>query len=186
MAQVIDRILKQMKKGITADKVKQVFGICHKYKLRSLANFMINTPTETEDDLKATFSLADKIKATKYNFAVTVPLLGTEIYKEYVHPRLTREEYAISGERRAYQGIIDFRFRMAQHNRNMSLLYIWARAKYMIYSEYMDSIFWFIRNFKFYKLSVRKNLYYKTLSQLYINKTFMLLKRLIERIFLRV
>ncbi len=178
-----DRVLKQMKKGITADKVKKVFGICHKYKLRSLANFMINTPTETEDDLKATFSLADEIRATKYNFAVTVPLLGTEIYKEYVHPELTREEYAASGERRAYQGITDSRFRMAQHSRNMSLLYIWARAKYMIYSEYMDSICWCIRNYKFYKKSIWRKSYYRIFCLIYINKTYTLFKRLIERIF---
>lgn len=179
-----NRVLKEMRKGINVDSVRKTFRVCNNYKLRSLANFMINTPTERKEDLKATFSLANEIKATKYAFAVTVPLYGTELYKKYVRPGLKREEYFSSGERRSYQEIIDPRFRLAQHKKNIGLLYIWARFRYMIFSEYTDSLFWFVKNLRFYKQSIRSGLYFKALGQIYMVKVFNLLKRLVERIFI--
>jgi hypothetical protein len=142
---------------------------------------MINTPTEDEEDLDATFSLADEIRATKYVFAVTAPLLGTDLYDKYVQPRLTRDEYKICGERRVYQEIADPRFRLARHKRNMGLLYVKARMKYMIIGEYLDSLFWFWRNRAFYKRSQRYAAYRAGLLAIYFNKTFGLLGNVAKR-----
>ncbi|MDD5465401.1 MAG: radical SAM protein [Candidatus Omnitrophica bacterium] len=180
-----ERILKEMKKGATIKKIKQAFQICKKYSLRSLANFLINTPTEQEEDLAATFRLANSIKATKYSFAVTVPLLGTELYDKYVIPRLKKDEYEISGQRRSYQEITDPRFKLAKHKKNMGLLYVKVRFRYMILGEYLDSLYWFVTHHAFYRKSSRYKIYFRELFLLQINKTYGLLKRVIERLLKR-
>lgn len=180
-----ERVLREMKKNASIEKIKQAFQICRKYKLRSLANFLINTPTEEEEDLVATFRLANSIKATKYSFAVTMPLLGTELYDKYVIPRLKKDEYEISGQRRSYQEITDSRFKLANHKKNMGLLYIWVRFRYMILGEYLDPPYWFITNQSFYKKSSRYKIYIKELLLLQVNKTYGLLKRVIQRLLKR-
>lgn len=181
-----ERILKEIKKETSIKRIHSAFSICKKYGLRSLANFLINTPTEDETDLKATLSLADEIKATKYSFGVTVPLLGTELYDKYVHPRLKKDEYKIDGERRAYQEIVDPRFHLANHNRNIGWLYIYVRLKYMIIGEYFDSLFWFISNYKFYKNSNRFRLYLYELVGGFFRKLCKFLKQVEERILMKL
>lgn len=180
------RVLKEMKKGSSIEQIKSAFKICKKYDLRTLANFLINTPTEDESDLKATFSLADEIKATKYAFGVTLPLLGTELYDKYVYPRLKKNEYKFNGERRAYQEIIDPRFRLAKHKKNMGWLYIKVRLKYMLFSEYFDSLIWFFQKYRFYKKSDKFKLYRYQLFAILFTKSFGLFCRFIERISLKL
>jgi radical SAM superfamily enzyme YgiQ (UPF0313 family) len=153
------RILDLMKKGITVGQVKNAFNICHKYKLRTFANFMINTPTETEEDLKATVKLAKEIKATHYGFFVTVPLLGTELYEEYVNPKLTKEEYGLYLGSSPYKRIVDKRFKLCQHDKNVSLLAMSLFLRFTFLPMYIDPFLSLFKHFRLYRESAHRRRY---------------------------
>jgi radical SAM superfamily enzyme YgiQ (UPF0313 family) len=142
-----------MKKGTNTDRIKRAFDICRKYKLRTLANLMINTPTETEDDLNSTISFAKGLRPTIYSYAVTVPLIGTEVYEKYVAPKLTRAEYPIYLDDRIYRGITDKRFKLASHNKDINLISRYLYYRFMFLRYYLDALIYFLRKYRFYKKS---------------------------------
>lgn len=161
------RVLNVMKKGITIEQVRRTFSICRKYKLRTFANFMVNNPTETEDDLKITITLAKELKATHYGFFITVPLLGTEIYEEYVKPKLTVEEYSLYLGSRPYREIVDPRFKLCKYEKNMRLLALWLFIRFTAKGLYLDPVKSFIKYFKFYMTSKRRKQYLAAFWNIY-------------------
>lgn len=164
------RILKLMKKGITLEQIKRVYSICHKHGLRTFANFMINTPTETDEDVAATIKLAKELKATHYGFFVTVPLPGTEIYKEYVNPPLTTDEYSIYLGSQPYKKIIDPRFRLASHKKDVSLLATYLYLRFTVLPLYLDPYFSLVKYFRLYMHSAHKKRYFVAFFDIFIKR----------------
>ncbi|MFH1423766.1 MAG: radical SAM protein [Candidatus Nealsonbacteria bacterium] len=76
------RVLNYLKKGITVEQSKKAFKICQKYKLRSLATFMIGTPHETMEDVQKTKELLKELKPDYIGIFFTTPYPGTELYKQ--------------------------------------------------------------------------------------------------------
>jgi radical SAM superfamily enzyme YgiQ (UPF0313 family) len=113
--------LKRMKKGITLEQIRNSFRWCHEIGVRPMANFMFNTPGETEDNVQKTLVLAKEIDACYYGFNLMTPFPGTDIYEE-VEPKLTVTEYSLY--QRAYKTLIDPRFKFAQHNLDLDKL-VW-------------------------------------------------------------
>ena len=87
--------LNRMKKGITVKDTEEIFRRCRSENIRTYANILINTPEETEEDVRKTIELMENIKATVYGICVTTPYPGTEIYDHYVRPPLSVEEYQL-------------------------------------------------------------------------------------------
>src|SRR3989344_5337034 len=75
-------ILNYLKKGITVEQSKKAFKICKKYKLRSLATFMIGTPYETMEDIQKTKELLKEIKPDYIGLFFTTPYPGTGLYQQ--------------------------------------------------------------------------------------------------------
>jgi radical SAM superfamily enzyme YgiQ (UPF0313 family) len=154
--------LLRMKKGVTTEQIINAFGICRKYNLRSLANFMFNTPGETADDLDKTLRMMEKIKPTRLSICLTVPFPGTSIYNEYVKPPLAKEEYEIYNTPYLYFKVADRRFYMARHQVDMTNLRIRATAKANKFRSIMD----YTSNLAYWKTvlkSRKKMLYLKVL-----------------------
>lgn len=80
-------------KKTTIDQVKKTFQLTKKYRIRTLANFMIGLPSETMSDLAATKKLARQIKADITVFSIATPLPGTKLY-EMVGVDISPEDYA--------------------------------------------------------------------------------------------
>jgi radical SAM superfamily enzyme YgiQ (UPF0313 family) len=114
--------LNRMKKGIKIHDTEEVFRRCRAEKIRTYANILINTPEETEEDVRKTVDLMENIKATTYGICVTTPYPGTEIYDRYVKPPLTVEEYQLYSDEKTYVSIVDPRFHMAAHSLNIEEL----------------------------------------------------------------
>jgi hypothetical protein len=77
----VDRILGFLKKGTTRQAALLAFSWCRDAGMRTTANFMIGTPTETEADIYATFDFAKQLKASYTIFHITMPLPGTELHE---------------------------------------------------------------------------------------------------------
>jgi anaerobic magnesium-protoporphyrin IX monomethyl ester cyclase len=76
------RMLKRLRKGSDPDEIRRAFRICSKLGLRTLANFMIGIPDETEDDAMASLALAKEIKPDHVVVTFTTPLPGSDLYEE--------------------------------------------------------------------------------------------------------
>ncbi len=87
-----NRALSLIKKGITVEKIKQVFAYCRTLGIRTFANFLVNLPEETENDLKDITNLLDIIKPTIVSLNVFTPYPGTEIFDTFKR-NFTRTDY---------------------------------------------------------------------------------------------
>ncbi len=124
--------LDRMKKGIKVEDTVEVFRRCRAEKIRTYANILINTPEETEEDVRKTINLMENIKASTYGICVTTPYPGTEIYDRYVKPPLTVEEYQLYRDSKSYVSIVDPRFRLAAHNLNIEELSAKLGRRFML------------------------------------------------------
>lgn len=115
--------LDRMKKGIRVQDTIRAFDLCRKKGLRTFANILINTPGETEDDLRKTLWLKKRIRADRASVNITVPFIGSDIYEQYVSPPLQKDEYYLFEHPQICSKIIDRRFRMAAHNLNLDRLH---------------------------------------------------------------
>lgn len=94
-----ERILKSVKKKTPVDKIVSNITNCLKAGIVPIVMFMIGFPGETEEDLKATVSLAKQIEGAVCAFGCFTPLPGTEIQRELVQdgkliPPKTLEDYS--------------------------------------------------------------------------------------------
>ena len=130
--------LNRMNKKIKVEETKKIFALCRQYGLRTFANIMFNTPEETEEDVKETIDLMKEIKATVYGTNLTLPLLGTKIYDDYVNPKLTTNEYVLFEDEDMYRTIKDKRFRLAKHNIDLAKLKPKVMVRFMFFKSIID------------------------------------------------
>lgn len=172
--------LDRMKKGITVRDTEQIFHRCRSEKIRTYANILINTPEETEEDVRKTIQLMEKIKATVYGICVTTPYPGTEIYEQYVRPPLTVEEYHLYANYKTYRSIVDPRFRMSAHRLNIEELVETLSRRFMLNRSW-QIISLHPRYLKAILLSKRKSQYLSILMFRLLRKLRTLLIRCLPR-----
>jgi len=144
------KALDRMKKGIRVEDTVRAFELCRKYGLRTFANMMINTPLETEEDVRQTIELKKRIRASHTGVNLTAPIIGTDVYEQFVNPKLTKKEYYLFEDPHLYTKILDPRFRLASHNMNLN------RLHYRInFSNYLNSFFEFTLNPKYIRSLIK-------------------------------
>ncbi len=74
-------ILKYIKKKITLEQIHNFFKLCNKYKIDTLAYFMVGFPLETKEYLKKLYREIKKLRPTYIYFNILQPLAGTEFYE---------------------------------------------------------------------------------------------------------
>jgi len=79
-----DRILKEIKKGLTKDKIRKGAEVIKKVSLPLTVYLMAGFPNETNEDIKETIEFAKEIDADYYSLSVVAPYLGTEIYEDFL------------------------------------------------------------------------------------------------------
>ena len=78
------RIVRVMNKGTSIKQVEDAFAMCKKYKIKTLAYFMLGNPTETFDDVKDTLAIARKIKPDFMQMTILSPFPATKYYLDYL------------------------------------------------------------------------------------------------------
>lgn len=86
-----DRVLGLLKKGTTRQVAERTFSWCRSAGVRTTANFMIGTPTETETEIYETFEFSKKLNASYTVFHITTPLPGTALYEYAISTGLLEE-----------------------------------------------------------------------------------------------
>lgn len=94
-------ILESIEKGISPERVKEVFRLCRKLGIRTLAHFIIGLPGETMDTAKKTIDFALDIDPDFASFNVASPRVGTPLREEaiakgYIPDELTELDNSIT------------------------------------------------------------------------------------------
>jgi len=84
-------ILRNIRKGISVEEVRDAFAIMRDSGLESHAFFMIGNPGESPETADCTIRFAKEIGATWADFSATVAYPGTLLYKEAVENRLLKD-----------------------------------------------------------------------------------------------
>jgi anaerobic magnesium-protoporphyrin IX monomethyl ester cyclase len=74
-----DKVLENLKKNSDATSIKKAFQLAKKTGLRTAATFMFGLPSETEEDVQKTFSLAKEINPNFTSSFFLTPYPGTEL-----------------------------------------------------------------------------------------------------------
>jgi radical SAM superfamily enzyme YgiQ (UPF0313 family) len=92
------RLLNEVKKGITLDQVHRVFGWCEEAGIESRAFFMLGLPTETREESRQTIRFSRELNPKWLQCTITVPYPKTELWAQ-----AKREGLLASEDWRDYQ-----------------------------------------------------------------------------------
>ncbi|HAH32569.1 MAG TPA: hypothetical protein DCL44_09685 [Elusimicrobia bacterium] len=87
------KVLNALKKHQTVEQIRETFKLCKKLGIRDMANFIIGSPGETQEDIEQTRMLAREIDADCTEFFILTPYPGTEL-----HDMATQNNWLIPGE----------------------------------------------------------------------------------------
>lgn len=74
------RILKTMKKGVTPEKIINVFDWAKENNIQRRAFFIIGMPEETEEDLRMTEEFAERLMPDVFGVTILCPYPGSDLY----------------------------------------------------------------------------------------------------------
>ncbi len=77
-----DKVLKDLRKGATREINLQAAKIVKNAGILLSGSFMLGTPTETEEDILATISMAREMKSDFISVAFFTPIPGSDLYQE--------------------------------------------------------------------------------------------------------
>ncbi len=77
-------ILDKINKKISYDKIEETFRFCRKADIACIGSFIAGFPDETEENLKETVALINKLDTSLINLNYLAVIPGSEIYKELV------------------------------------------------------------------------------------------------------
>jgi radical SAM superfamily enzyme YgiQ (UPF0313 family) len=75
-----DKILKNIKKGVTVDQARKFTRDAQKAGLMIHADFIFGMPGETKETAEETIKFAKQLKVNRVQFAVAMPIPGTNFY----------------------------------------------------------------------------------------------------------
>jgi len=74
-----ERILKNIKKGITKEQVRIALGICKEYGIETKGFFMMNLPGETIEDVEETIRFSRELPLDWASYQIAFPIPNTEL-----------------------------------------------------------------------------------------------------------
>ena len=86
-----DAMLDRYKRGLTRKRVEEVFALCRRFGLRTVASFMIGFPEEGPAEIERTIDLALHIGCDFASFNLVVPRAGTPLREEALREGLIGE-----------------------------------------------------------------------------------------------
>ncbi len=168
-----DQSLRDIQKGITTKMVLDTFNLCHQYKIRTFANFLVNLPGETKKDLSDILKFSEQLKSDIYSYNVFSPYPGTEIYDNMTY-RFSKDEYAELFTASTLIEKYPHKYKFHQHKLNITN---WANTQNQRYNELLPNI-------KFHLSLKYLNTILKSRAKLnYITQTSLLIREVLNQKF---
>ena len=86
-------ILKRIKKDVDLDLIYKAHEWTNKIGIRTYTTFLVGSPGETDETIRASIDLAKKARPSMAMFFVTIAYPGTEMYKEAVEQGLVEDKW---------------------------------------------------------------------------------------------
>ena len=86
-------VLASMNKKITLEQIERGLELVHETGLESMVSILIGTPHETEESLKQTIQLMERIQPTSFDVNSYIPLPGSQYYNELPEEILREVNY---------------------------------------------------------------------------------------------
>ena len=77
-----ERVLRVLRKGFDLAAARRAFAATRRAGMSTLAYFIVGNPTETREDIRATFRVARELDPDFLHLTVLTPFPGTEIYRQ--------------------------------------------------------------------------------------------------------
>lgn len=88
-----EKILKVLNKGITLSQAEKAIALSKKIGISALTYFMIGSPTETKEDILATFKFIKKINPDYALISITTPYPATALYRMGLEQKILPYDY---------------------------------------------------------------------------------------------
>jgi radical SAM superfamily enzyme YgiQ (UPF0313 family) len=124
-------IMDYMKKGQQVERAVKAAETCRKHGLRVHAFFVIGTPLETRATLDETFAFARRLNPDFFDFNISYPLPGTELYEIVEREGLWEEDPAATGYANAAVRTRELSSRELTEWRKKALLKMYLRPGYI-------------------------------------------------------
>ncbi len=85
-------ILNSIEKGIEPARVKEIFALCRRLGIRTLAHFILGLPGETEKTARASIEYAKELDPDFVSFNVAAPRMGTDLRQEAIREGWTPKD----------------------------------------------------------------------------------------------
>ncbi len=131
-------ILNSIEKGIEPKRVKEVFALCRRLKIRTLAHFIIGLPGETEETAQNSIAFAKELDPDFVSFNVAAPRMGTDLRAEAIRQGWTSKDVETVDNSIAFpqMNIETLTFERVQVLRNQAIRefhlrpnYLWRKVK---------------------------------------------------------
>jgi len=90
-----EKILTKYRKGYTKEQIQKAFRLCKKYKMRTVATFIMGLPEETEETAFETISFLKKLDCDFISLNIAVPRNNTLFRQEAIDAGIIREDMKI-------------------------------------------------------------------------------------------
>ena len=85
-------LLDSIDKRIAPDRVEEIFALCRRLGIRTLAHFILGLPGETEESALHTIEFAKQIEPDFVSFNIATPKMGTRLREEAIEKGWTSPE----------------------------------------------------------------------------------------------
>lgn len=148
-----DKILNDMKKRLTAEKIKEKLNLIKEAGLEAIGFFIIGYPTETKKEISETLIFSRKLPLKRATFSIFKPFPGTEITNSLIGkgeldlPKIEWNKFVLADAVYAPQGLT---VEELKNLRRTALLKFYLRPRILIkmISE--------IKNFSHFKIVMRR------------------------------
>jgi len=161
-----DEALRNLRKGITVEQIRNTFRYCHDLGIRTFANMLVNTPGEEEKDLNDIIDIVNAIKPNIVSFNVFTPYPGCEIF-DSLPQKLLRDDYPLlMGDPTVLVSEMPDKFRFASHTVDFKL---WVKEATRKYNKILPniSIYTNIRYLRNLVYSRQKINYFRQITSLF-------------------
>jgi len=79
-----EELLKKYNKNTKLDQIKKVFALCKKYKIRTLAHFILGLPGDTKEFVEKTINFAIELDPDIASFNIAAPRMGTDLREKAI------------------------------------------------------------------------------------------------------
>lgn len=128
------KLLNKHQKGLQLTKIKDIFDLCQKLKIRTLATYLFGLPGETKETAKQTIKFSKYLNSDFAAFNMTVPRMGTKLRRDSVENGTIDNNLDSfdQSSNKAYMETEELNGKQIGYYKNLAVITYYFRPRYLI------------------------------------------------------